>query len=112
MEAGKLDRRITIQRRVTTLDSYGQQSTGWTNIATVWANVKPVGGQERMRSGALESTLTHTIMVRYQVDLMPAIEADAWRILYGSRVMQITAARDLQDARRWIVFECIETGAE
>ncbi len=112
MSAGKLDRRLTIQRRVTTLDSYGQQSTGWTNIATVWGNVKPVGGREKMRSGALESTLTHTVMVRYRTDLMPAIEADAWRILYGSRVLQITKAMDRDDARRYIIFDCIETGAE
>jgi SPP1 family predicted phage head-tail adaptor len=112
VSAGKLDRRITIQRRTTTLDSYGQQSSGWTNIATVWANVKPVGGREKLRSGALESTLTHTVMLRYQIDLMPAIEADAWRILYGTRVLQITAAMDKEDARRWIIFDCIETGAE
>ena len=112
MSAGKLDRRITVERRVTTLDSYGQQSSGWTAIATVWANIKPLAGKEEVRSGSLETVLTHTVMVRYQVDLMPAIEADAWRILYGTRVLQITAARDLQDARRWIVFQCVETGAE
>ena len=80
MSAGKLDRRVTVQRRQATTDSYGQESGTWVDIATVWANVKPIGGREKLRAMAYESTLTHTVMVRYRADFLPAIEADAWRI--------------------------------
>lgn len=112
MTAGKLNRRVTIQRRSATLDDYGQESSGWTDIATVWADVRPVGGREKMRAMAVESTLTHTVMVRYRTDLLPVIDADAWRIRYGSRVLQITAAMDMDDERKYIIFECTETGAD
>lgn len=110
METGRLNRRITIQRRLATLDDYGQESSVWRDIATVWANVRPIGGREKMRSMALESTLTHTVLVRYRADLLPSVDADAWRIVYGDRILQITASVDQNDERKYIIFECTETG--
>jgi len=46
MKIGKLDKRITLQSRSATLDDYGQELNSWSDIATVWANVKPLGGRE------------------------------------------------------------------
>lgn len=112
MYAGQLNRRITIQRRSAGLDAYGQPSLGWTEIAEVWANIKPIGGREKLRAMAFESTLTHTVLVRYQASLVPEVEADGWQILYGSRIFNISSAMDYEDQRRYIVFDCIETGAD
>ncbi len=112
MTAGALNRRVTLQRRATTLDEYGQPSAGWTDIATVWADVRPVGGREKLRAMAIESTLTHTVKVRFRADFLPVTEADAWLIRYGARVLQITAAMDWEDRRTYIIFDCIETGVD
>lgn len=108
MDIGRLDKRITIQRRSATKDAYGQEVNQWVDIASVWANVKPIGGRERMRSMVVESTLTHTVMVRYNDALMPPTQADAWRIMYGTRMFNITAAMDVEEDRHWIVFDCTE----
>lgn len=109
---GKLDRRITVQRRVTTTDDYGQELNSWTDIATVWANIRPIGGRERLAAMAIESTLTHTVAVRYQAQFMPPVQAGAWRIQYvtpvGTRIFGITSGRDLDEGRRHIVFDCTE----
>jgi len=107
---GRLDKRVTIQRRSATTDSYGQELDSWTTIAQVWAQVKPLGGKERMRNAAMvvESILTHTVTVRYSATLMPPLEADAWRILYGSRIFNITTSRDVEEDRRFIEFDCTE----
>lgn len=110
MTAGKLNRRVTIQKPDSVLDDYGQPSIGWANIATIWANIKPVGGREKMRAMAMEATLTHTVMVRYRSDLLPEIDADAWRIVYGQKILEISSALDFEDRRKYIVFDCIETG--
>ena len=112
MTAGSLNRRVTIQKRGEERGAFGQDSGDWVDIATVWADVRPIGGREKLRAMAYESTLTHTVMVRFRTDLLPAIEADGWRICYGQRVLDITAAIDLNDARELIVFDCIETGVE
>jgi len=112
MGAGELNRRVIIQRKSDGDGAFGQATGDWVDIAAVSANIRPIGGREKLRAMAYESTLTHTVKVRYRTDLLPAIEADGWRILYGSRVFDITASMDLDDARRYIVFECIETGVE
>lgn len=107
---GRLDKRVTVQRRSSTKDSYGQELDSWTTIAQVWAQVKPLGGKERMRNTAMvvESILTHTVTVRYSDTLMPPLEADAWRILYNNRIFNINTSRDVEEDRRFIEFDCTE----
>lgn len=112
MQIGKLDKRITLQSRSSTLDDYGQEINAWVDVATVWANIKPVSGREKLRAMAVESTLTHTVAVRYNVRFMPPKTVDAWRIKYvtpaGERIFNITSARDMDEARRYIIFDCTE----
>lgn len=107
---GRLDKRVSIQRRSATKDVFGQEIDSWTTIAQVWAQVKPLGGKERMRNTAMvvEAILTHTVTVRFSEYLMPPIEADAWRIVYATRFFNITASRDMDEDRRFIEFDCTE----
>ena len=108
MDIGKLDKRITLQSRSATLDSYGQEIDSWTDVATVWANVKPVGGREKLRSMQVDSLLTHTVAIRYGARFMPPRTVDAWRISYNSRLFNIVAAMDLDEERKYIIFDCVE----
>lgn len=108
MEIGRLNRRISLQQRSGTLDAYGQQLTTWSTIATVWANIKPKGGKERERSMVVESELMHNVTIRYNASFMPPTTVDAWRILYGTRIFNIVAAYDVDEAHKHIVFECKE----
>ncbi|MET0171086.1 MAG: phage head closure protein [Agrobacterium vaccinii] len=50
MRAGKLDKTITIERHVVTVDDYGTQTEGWTEIATVRAQLVQSTTEEFMRS--------------------------------------------------------------
>jgi SPP1 family predicted phage head-tail adaptor len=112
MQIGKLNHRISLQTRSATLDDYGQQVNTWTTVATVWANIKPIGGREKMRAMAIESELTHTVAIRYDVRFLPPRTVDAWRIQYvtpaATRIFNITAARDVDEARKHIIFDCTE----
>ena len=44
MQAGRLNRRCVIQTPSTATDALGQPVPGWTDVATVWADI-------RMKSG-------------------------------------------------------------
>ena len=46
MRAGDMDRRVTLQRFTTTQDEYGEEIQTWTDLATVFAEVRQQGGQE------------------------------------------------------------------
>jgi SPP1 family predicted phage head-tail adaptor len=116
MDIGKLDKRITLQIRSATLDDYGQELNSWSDFATVWANVKPVvtqlGRRETMQTLMIDTEATHTVAVRYDVRFMPPTLVAAWRIKYvtpaATRIFNITNARDLNEERKYVIFECNE----
>ena len=111
MNINQLDRYVLIQKRSDTKDDYGQKSASWTTVCDAWANIRPVTGNEKRRSGAIESTVSHTIAIHYNPDLMPLIDADAYRIVLDEgyqRVFGIKSAIDLEERHQWIVFDCEE----
>ncbi len=108
MDIGKLDKRITLQSRSATLDDYGQQINSWSDVATVWANIRPVSGREKMKAMQVDSILSHTVAVRYSATFMPPRTVDAWRIVYNGRCFTIIAAMDLDEAGKYIIFDCTE----
>lgn len=68
--AGKLRHRVRIERQATVLDSFGQQSTGWTLVATVWAAVEPLSAREFAAASQAQSELSARITIRYRADLL------------------------------------------
>ena len=74
--------------------------------------MRPIGGKEaqrqydleKVRPFGVESILTHTVAIRYDVRFLPPKTVDAWRISYvtpaGTRIFNILAARDLEEGRR------------
>ena len=108
MDIGRLDKRISIESRSATLDSYGQEINSWSVVGVVWANVKPVGGREKMKAMQVDSLLTHTVAIRFDKRFMPPRTVDAWRIVYDGRLFNIVSAMDLDEAGKYIIFDCVE----
>lgn len=109
LDAGERDKRITIQKPATSTDANGQAIiSGWADVATVWASIRPISGREKLRAGAVGSTLTHTVCVLYQSGLMPPLTVAAWRVKYGTRTFNIVAAFSPNEAREEIIFSCEE----
>lgn len=108
MDIGKLNHRVTVQSRTTSKDDYGQELDSWSDVATVWANILPIGGRERLRAMAIESSLTHTVMVRYRAEFKPPLQMGAKRIIYQGRIFNIVSARDVDEAHKYIIFDCTE----
>jgi len=96
MRAGELRRRVTIQQRTTTLDTYGGQSTAWTDFAkNVPCSISPLNGRELMAAQAVNSEVSHTISMRYLAGLTAAM-----RILYGTRVFNIQGVINVDERNR------------
>lgn len=108
LHAGRLNNLVKIQKRTGAKDAYGQETERWTDIAEVWANIKPISGREQMRFGTLGTTLTHTVATHYRNDLDLPMQAGAWRIQYGSRMLNINSCFSLDEAHQWLIFNCTE----
>lgn len=86
MKAGTLDTRITIQRRSTGQDDWGQPIDAWGDVALVWANVRHLNGTESIKAGADVSVVRASFRIRHR----SGIDA-GMRILSGGAVYDIEA---------------------
>lgn len=96
MEIGKLNRRVTIQRPATGDYSDGQPAIGWTDVATVWANVRYLNGIETVKADAATSVSKASIRIRRRTDVLPTM-----RVVLGTTNFNIQAVLpDEQDRER------------
>lgn len=66
MQAGRLNRRCVIQQPSTATDAIGQPIPGWTDFATVWADIRMKSGLESIKAGAPVSVVAASIRIRYR----------------------------------------------
>lgn len=66
MQAGRLSSRCVLQTPGTTQDELGQPIPGWTDVATVWADVRLRSGLESIKAGASVSVVQASVRIRYR----------------------------------------------
>lgn len=103
---GKLRHRVTLQELVKTDDGYGGIVETWQDVATVWAAIEPLRGNERYTAQQVQSELSHKVTIRYRAGIKPQM-----RILYGNRVFDIEAVIDVDERHRWLELLCSEVVA-
>lgn len=107
IDAGRLNRRVTLQRRAT--DASGDpQKDQWEDVATVWGEIANAGSREYWEAHATHGMLTHKITIRYR----PDVGADL-RIRYGERTFAAVAPPvDVGAAHKYLVLKCREVTGE
>ena len=86
MQAGRLSRRCTLQAPGTTTDELGQPIPGWTDVATVWADIRMKSGLEAIKAGASVSVVQASIRIRYRAGVNAGM-----RVVHNLVAYQITA---------------------
>lgn len=98
MPAGRYKHRVTVQAPVK--DDFDGVA-GWTDVRTVWANVRPMSGREARENARMAASVTHEVYVR---GWFPDIEA-THQVKYGARVLSIeTAPVNVNEAGRETYF--------
>lgn len=69
MNPGDLDRRLTIQTMTVSRDAYGAAIESWSTLATVWASLDPLSGNESFASDNILTQSTHLVEMRYRSDV-------------------------------------------
>lgn len=105
--AGALRHRLVLQARTPAGDGGGGQAGDpWVapiTVATVWGDIMPLNGTERLRAMKLESRVTHRIAIRFR----PGVNGDM-RFVLGARTFNIRAVVDLGERRRMLELLCEE----
>ena len=101
MQAGRLNRRCTLQAPGTTQDELGQPIPGWTDVATVWGDVRLRSGLESIKAGATVSVVQASIRVRYRAGITAGM-----RVVHNLQAYNIVAVLPDVGAREYIDLVC------
>jgi SPP1 family predicted phage head-tail adaptor len=71
MEAGKLNRRVTILRPPgeDEQDEWGQPLDVWPEVCKIWAGIHPLSGRERAVAAQTDADVTIRISIRYRTGI-------------------------------------------
>lgn len=105
MDAGQLNRRITIQRPSTTRDAYGQPTKDWTDVFTTWAGIRAATSREIYAASGFTSGVSHIVTLRYR-PRTPVLSS--YRVFYGGRLFQIQAVSDPTENKEQLNLLCLE----
>lgn len=90
MRPGRMDRRVTLQRRVMAENAYGEQVEAWTDLCTVWAEMVPLRGVERFAAQQTAASSDTKWRIRYLTGLTPVD-----RLVHAGRVHDVTAMMEI-----------------
>jgi SPP1 family predicted phage head-tail adaptor len=65
MRAGGLDRRVTLQRFTVTTDDYGEEIQTWSDLATVFAEVRQQSGREFIAAAQVQADRLVVFFIRW-----------------------------------------------
>lgn len=92
MQAGELDRRITIEQNTPSgRDDHGQNIDSWSLLATVWARVSDRRGRERFTDDRELAYRTITFRIRWRSDVTDT----KIRIQFDDRTWDVTAINEI-----------------
>jgi head-tail adaptor len=63
-DGGALRVLLALEAPVATPDGGGGVATGWRQVGTLWADLRPVSAGERQSGGALLAAVTHRVSLR------------------------------------------------
>jgi SPP1 family predicted phage head-tail adaptor len=106
-EIGKMRRRLVIEAPIDTADGQGGFTTVWTEVATVWGEVKTKSRSERWFSDQVQQIGDHEIMIRWLPSLVETmrLRLNEYDV---ERTFQIKGIEWVDDRRYFVSLTCLE----
>lgn len=103
MDAGRMDKRVTLQAQTSTRNAIGEPVVAWADVATVWAAVEPLQGREFWAQQQVQSEVTTRVRIRYRAGITPDM-----RVVHQGRVLNIASVIDPQERHDEMQLMCSE----
>jgi SPP1 family predicted phage head-tail adaptor len=104
MRAGNLTSTIQIQRRGETVDDYGTVTEGWSNVATIRAQIVQQSTDEFLRSAGTVSETGIVFRIRWRADL-----SNEDRVTYQGQEFDLKEIREI-GRRKGLDLRCTGAG--
>lgn len=99
MQSGKLRHYVELQAYSHSRNRYGDSVKAWTTFASVYAEIKPIGGSYREYGGREQAKGTHTIKIRYNENIKVND-----RVLWNGRYFEIMSVQDSFEETEYIIL--------
>ncbi len=100
---GELRQRVTLQALVLTPDGGGGFTESWSDLAEIWARIRPVSGVELVLGEQRQHRVTHEIAIRYRLGVQPN-----QRLIHDGRVFSILAVVNPAERNVFLILHCEE----
>ena len=97
MQAGRLNRKCQLQSPSQSVDELGQPIPGWTDLATVWGDIRLKSGLESIKAGAPVSVVQASIRVRYRAGITAGM-----RVVHNLQAFNIVAVMPDVGGREYV----------
>jgi len=109
LRSGELRHRITVEKKVRTRDSFGEETVAWSTDISVNASVMPLRGNQYFASQQMQSGVTHRIRARhFTLSNTTSVEAGYCRIKFKERAFTILSALNPDERNIYLDFMCAE----
>lgn len=93
MRAGKLDRRIVLQRFTETRDEYNEPVQTWATLATRWASYEPLSDGEKFSASETAAEASARFVIRYSTAVRDLNPKD--RLMFEGVTYQIIRVKEI-----------------
>lgn len=106
MQAGRLDRRVTIEAYTATRDAAGGEARNWAELATVWAEKRDLAGREFLTASQEAQAQVETLWrTRWRPDITAKM-----RLVHDGVIYDIEGVAEL-GRRDGLELRCRRTNA-
>ena len=106
LQIGRHRQRVTLQDLVEAPDTYGQPIQSWVDVATIWAEVTPLGGREALNVKQVWATASHMVRFRYLgASVVPSAKQ---RFAFKGRYLNILNVNNVEERNRSYEATCEE----
>lgn len=99
-----LNRKLVLQERVSTPDGSGGYTVDWVALGTLWTDMRPIRGNERVLAGRRVSSTAWRITTRAGAVGSPSRPRPDQRFVEGERVFNILAVAEIAGNAKYL--EC------
>ncbi|MGI9458435.1 MAG: phage head closure protein [Pirellulales bacterium] len=90
---GRMRERVTVQAMTETANDLGEVERSYTDVKTIWADVRAQASFEQRNNNKLELQSTYNVKIRYTPDITPTT-----RLLWKTKSLEVTSILERFDS--------------
>ena len=106
-QRGAMRHRVKLQSSTLAADAAGGNVQTWADVATIWAAITPLSGQESFTAQQFAAKVSHWVLIPYRSGVTAQM-----RLLYGARAFNIQSVVNVDERNHVLKLLCEERSRE